>query len=1392
MKTGLDKILRGSVQKKILLLVFLCVLPSLAVIVNSGFEHLERSQRRSVGEAFALADKAADVQQSVTESVYILLSTLADLPASVRQDPAVIAGILGKALARDSDLSNIILTDARGSIVAAARPTPPAQSQALQLPGELSLPGGFRVGEFMTEGEPPQPVLPFGCPLESGGEVAGTAIAVVKLDRFHEFAEAFKLPRGAVLQIADRRGRILFSSQANSTQAAGERFGDDAMRFFSGDADSGVEIVRQDGKPGVIQAFKRLRLEAELEPYALILASIPTAEAMLQARDILWRDILLVLGAAALALATALVAGRVIIVGKLKRLIDTAGQVERGRLEVRSNLDYLDGEFGSLAQSFDAMAHALTQDIARRQYAEKELETSRDFLGKILNSIADPIFVKDREHRFALVNDAQCALIGKPRDEILGRTDYDFFPREQVDFFWERDNQVFATGEEDHSEEVITDSDGQDRIIITKKTRYTDGNGNPFVVGVIRDVTEVKRSGMELINRTIELDARVKMLDCLFGISHLAQKRGVTLDRILAEAATLLPPMLTYASSAVARIVYQGTQYPDAAFTKPAASVTADIMVRGKCMGFLEAGYLAPKPLNEEGPFSREEVKILRVVGEHLGQIAERSLAEEELRESEERFRRIVETANEGIAVLDPAHRITYVNTIMAEMLGYDRADILGQHITVFQYEPERQEQEDGPPRRRHALDRKRERLFLRKDGTLLCTIASETSVSDREGRHAGSFGMYADITDRKMAEEMLQELNESLEQLVRDRTEDLSRKTADLEVKARQLEDSNRELMRTAEKLEVSRRCAEEATKAKSVFLANMSHEVRTPINAVLGLSDLALRRGASGEVRRFLEMILKSSRDLLALVNDILDFSKLEAGKAKVESIGFDLPKLVRETMVTFEHQAEAKGLYLDVVIDDDVPRFVESDPTKLRAILANLCSNALKFTDEGGVKVLVRFERHITAFEVQDTGVGVPKDKRAFIFKSFRQADESVGRKHGGTGLGLTISRKLARLLGGKLTYLARAGGGSRFILELPLKPGVDREDIYQQRDQELKQAEKLLPMRILLAEDHEMGRELLSSFLGGLGHEVVCAEDGAQTLDKLREADFDLVLMDGRMPVMDGQEAARAIRSGACGPDKAGVPIVAITAQAMGGDREAFLDAGMNDYVTKPVDLDEILLVLSRYAPAKVRSGHSSKDDAGPIEHGEGEKNSSASADVPNIDSAPPKGASEPAAGEHSQEARSADSQAPVARPELEEAAVGAAAGESAALASLLDRDGALARLKGMTVLLEAMEATFRRTTPDDLEALAGAARASDAANVKLYAHRIKGNAAGVGALALCEAAKGMEAASAGGVVPTQSDVESLEELFRRTEEQMRRVGNSAGTSPQSRGHGPAVP
>lgn len=553
------------------------------------------------------------------------------------------------------------------------------------------------------------------------------------------------------------------------------------------------------------------------------------------------------------------------------------------------------------------------------------------------------------------------------------------------------------------------------------------------------------------------------------------------------------------------------------------------------------------------------------------------------------------------------------------------------------------------------------------------------------------------DITGRKHSERRLRDLNARLEELVEERTRDLAAKTTDLE-------RSNKELRILAGELEKAGRAAEAATRAKSDFLASMSHEIRTPLNAILGMADLTLREGVEASQERRLKVIREAGEALLGVVNDILDLSKVEAGKLLLEEIDFNLRDLLDNLRRLFESQAKARGLYLNMRIGEETPEVVRGDPTRIRQVLVNLISNGLKYTTEGGVTLSAGFRDGTALFSVADTGLGVPREKRELIFEAFTQADASTTREYGGTGLGLAICRRLARLMGGDIVVAAGRKGGSVFRFTLRLKAGgKDKARAVRCREGGGPAA----PMRVLLAEDNAMARELITSFLGGLGHEVACAEDGRKALDILRRERFDVVLMDGRMPGLNGDEAARAVRSGTSGALDPGVPIIALTAEAMKGDREKFLEAGMNDYVTKPVNLDRLLEAVAPFSPKAPKASDSAPRAA--------EKGSGAAPD----------------AGEED--------------------------------APVLERERALARLNGMEGLLEKITGRFLRGAPRDLEALRRAVDKGDSGETRLRAHTIKGNAASVGALRLSRLALELETAAKDG------DAGAFAEGFRKVEE-----------------------
>ncbi len=406
--------------------------------------------------------------------------------------------------------------------------------------------------------------------------------------------------------------------------------------------------------------------------------------------------------------------------------------------------------------------------------------------------------------------------------------------------------------------------------------------------------------------------------------------------------------------------------------------------------------------------------------------------------------------------------------------------------------------------------------------------------------------------------------------------------------------------LQESQDELRNQKGAAESANRAKSRFLANMSHEIRTPMTAIMGYADMLLEPDHTEEERREAPLVIRrSARHLLELINDILDISKIEVDKMTVERIATDIPQIVTEVASLVRPSAIAKGLNLELTFGDSVPRIIPSDPVRVRQVLMNLVGNALKFTQRGEIRLHVSTEVKdnacIVVFEVIDTGIGMSDEQMQRIFQPFTQADESTTRRFGGTGLGLTISKRLADLLGGNLTVTSRPGVGSnfRFTIDGGSTEGLEMlhgysEALLAESSGPANHARIFLQGRILLAEDGPDNQRLISGHLRKSGAEVIVAENGRIAVALATTQRFDLILMDMQMPEMDGYTATKELRD--FGYTR---PIVALTAHAMAEDREKCIAAGCDDYLTKPIEKNTLLLAVSNYLAGGVPS------DAGPV-------------------------------------------------------------------------------------------------------------------------------------------------------------------------------------------------
>jgi PAS domain S-box-containing protein len=536
-----------------------------------------------------------------------------------------------------------------------------------------------------------------------------------------------------------------------------------------------------------------------------------------------------------------------------------------------------------------------------------------------------------------------------------------------------------------------------------------------------------------------------------------------------------------------------------------------------------------------QGEFSRIAAAFDQMAEDIVEQRRGRELAEERQRQSDAVYRTIVQAAFEGIWTSDADFRLTFVNQVLCRMLNRREEDLLGRSLDQFTAEESRETLMAQREARRRGLSGRYELKLMTPDGRDLRGLVSAAPIRDKNGRFAGSVGLFADITDLKKAEE-----------------------------------------------------AAETASLAKSSFLATMSHEIRTPLNGIIGMLQLCGETPLSPEQAEYVSVSLESSRRLLNLLNDILDMAKVESGKISLCAEPADFQAILDSLGFTFSPQIVGKPVKLSVDLALPKDKVYICDVNRVRQVLFNVIGNAVKFTDYGRVSVSVQSlrsfpndNRELLLFIVSDTGCGIRDDKIAQLFEPFVQVDSSYTRRFQGTGLGLSIVKRMVALMDGSICLESEYGQGTTVAFTLKVGTAEAKNVAVPAPGEILQQGPPAEGCRVLLVEDERVNQLVISRMLQKAGIAVDTAANGNEAVMMVAKHRYDLVLMDVQMPYLDGVGATRVIRERLY--DRAELPIVALTAHAMPGDKETFMAAGMNGYLAKPVEIHELRGIIRKYCP-----------------------------------------------------------------------------------------------------------------------------------------------------------------------------------------------------------------
>lgn len=1264
-----------SIKSQLLILILVAVLPAIGIIVYSNYERQHHDIDTARDNALIMVQGLGHDHENDMEATSKFLMTLARLPALQNRDAAACNKLFRELIQDNNRFATILAADRDGKMYANSLPFGNVSIKQRKYFQDAVQTKNLSAGEYTIGQVSGRAVLPFAYPvMDAGGRVTGVVAVTFDLEKYgRRFMNVSQFPKGSTLNLLDRNFIRLYRYPDNEKYAGKIDLPETAKQISTGQGEGVFTSVGVDGVRR-LYAYKQFFLKNSAYPYLYMRIGIPEKQALAPARETFLRNIGMITGYLMIAILIAWLLGHILIVRRMDRLVDASMKVGQGDFSTRTGIGHTGGELGQLARSFDEMTQSLeTKELDRREAEKALLESEIKFKSFAEQSIVGMYLLQDGV--FIYVNPRFAEMFGYTVEECLGGLPFK--------------NLVYTEDLANVSEQVRRRTAGEIDFV-HYAFRGVKKNGQIFDVEIYGS-SSIYKGETAAAGTILDITKRREMEEAL--------RENEAMQRELMEKL----PIGLIVVDPVTRII---ESVNDAAADMFGAA--ADNIVGHRCHAFLcpaEEGACPVCDLGQEvdnaermmvrADGSRrpvlKSVKRVKIRGrekllEGFVDITQRKQAEAALKASEERYRTIVETIPDPYSEIDLTGKILFVNQAFLNETGYGSEELLGRNFHTLLNDAAaklaakvyRDIFKTGRPVKNLELE------WLTRKGHAVLSEVSVSPIMDAGGNVVGFQSVYRDITERRQMELALSRAKEA----------------------------------------------AEVANNAKSEFLASMSHEIRTPMNAILGMADLLGETPLTLEQMKFVQVFKEAGENLLGIINDILDISKVEAGQVHLEHIAFNLGEMIERIGDIMSNRAHKKGLELTCRIAPEVPMNLMGDPVRLRQVLVNLLGNAMKFTEAGEILLDVSMAPSTSGdddrkkaeliFSVIDTGIGIPADKIKDIFERFTQADSSTTRKYGGTGLGLTISKSLVDLMGGKIAVESEEGKGSIFFFTIPFALQTESivadaclEDLLGRRaliiddnatnrlivremltgwgatstsvdsglsgitvlkeaqashqpydfivldyqmpvmnglttvseirkdpglsstaiimlssaypQEEIKEAKKLgidhflykpvkrndlrdaicsalgklrmsdpkpavaagaseaqKSLKILLVEDNEDNRLLVSTFLKNTPHRLDVAENGALGVEAFKTGSYDLVFMDVQMPVMDGYTATREIRQWEAAEGRPAVPIVALTAHALKEDEQKSFNAGCTGHLTKPIKKAQLLAALSDYA------------------------------------------------------------------------------------------------------------------------------------------------------------------------------------------------------------------